>query len=87
MGFGKIMVKLWQCSQCRELFEDCRLQCQLIADDDIIPTECIRKEYKFEGKWYTDDTYEHEIKDPQPQILADVAKWIRIQKCDLVGLS
>lgn len=34
-------MKLWQCSACRELNEDCKNQCQLITDDDITPTWCV----------------------------------------------
>lgn len=35
-------MKLWQCSACREASEDCKNQCQLITDDDIQPTECVK---------------------------------------------
>ena len=79
-------MKLWQCSECRDLLEDCMPQCQLITGDDVIPTECVRKAYIFKGKWYTDETCEVLIKDPQPESLVGIAKWSEIQKEDLLEI-
>lgn len=44
-------MKLWQCSACREYREDCRLQCQLITDDDIKPSQCIENRDVDQSVW------------------------------------
>jgi hypothetical protein len=77
-------MKFWQCSMCRQAFEDCKAPCKLITDDDVTPTECVRFAYIFEGKWYTDDTYEHEIKNPQPHALLGMAKWEELIKEEIL---
>lgn len=50
------MTKLWQCSQCRECLEDCKLQCQAITEDDIKPDRCLQKSHPglpmgWKGDW------------------------------------
>ena len=43
-------MKAWQCSNCREITEDCYNQCQLITDWDVEPSECVNGLWKPDWK-------------------------------------